>query len=237
MYAQELLALDMDSYELVGYCIGGFFALETAKVLTELGREVGRVVCISTHLCPHRVANELLCEFAYGCVFDADLPAMGAEFDFPTLTEGLYHILDGVNRDITDDELCALDGRFAAVGRFFATMSELSPRARRKRIYSAIRGFDAEAESARAMLDILYDVFRHSLRGTIGYVPDIYMGEVLVLQPAGDIQGFYPQLGGDVDWPATALGELEVRTISGSHATCLLEENFRSLLPAFERGE
>ena len=237
VYAQELLALDMDSYELVGYCIGGFFALETAKVLTELGREVGRVVCISTHLCPHRVANELLCEFAYGCVFDADLPAMGAEFDFPTLTEGLYHILDGVNRDITDDELCALDGRFAAVGRFFATMSELSPRARRKRIYSAIRGFDAEAESARAMLDILYDVFRHSLRGTIGYVPDIYMGEVLVLQPAGDIQGFYPQLGGDVDWPATALGELEVRTISGSHATCLLEENFRSLLPAFERGE
>ena len=206
-------------------------------MLTELGREVGRVVCISTHLCPHRVANELLCEFAYGCVFDADLPAMGAEFDFPTLTEGLYHILDGVNRDITDDELCALDGRFAAVGRFFATMSELSPRARRKRIYSAIRGFDAEAESARAMLDILYDVFRHSLRGTIGYVPDIYMGEVLVLQPAGDIQGFYPQLGGDVDWPATALGELEVRTISGSHATCLLEENFRSLLPAFERGE
>lgn len=237
VYAQELLALDMDSYELVGYCIGGFFALETAKVLTELGREVSRVVCISTHLCPHRVANELLCEFAYGCVFDADLSAMGAEFDLPTLTEALYRILDGVNRDITDDELCALDGRFAAVGRFFTMMSELSPRARRKRIYSAIRGFDAVAESARAMLDILYDVFRHSLRGTIDYVPDIYMGDVLALQPIGDVQGFYPQMGGDVDWPATALGGLEVRTISGAHATCLLEENYRSLLPFFERGE
>ncbi len=57
-----LLRLDMDSYELVGYCIERFFALETKGAHRARPRERWQKwVCISTHLCPHRVANELLC--------------------------------------------------------------------------------------------------------------------------------------------------------------------------------
>lgn len=233
-YAEDLIALDLDSYELVGYCIGGFFALEVAKVLSELGREVSRVVCISTHLSPHRVVNELLCELAYSCVLEADLSALGAEFDLPTLGAALSHILDGVNRDITDDELCALEGPYAPVGEHFTRMRELSPRARHKKLYRALRDFDGDSASTRAMLDILYDVFRHSQRAAVDYVPDVYLGEVLVLDPSEGVEGFYPQLGGDVDWPATVLGELQVRTVPGSHATCLLEDNVHSLVPFFD---
>ena len=84
------------------------------------------------------------------------------------------------------------------------------------------------------MLEILYDVFRHSLRGTIGYVPDVYLGKVLVLQPEHGVEGFYPSFGGDVDWPGTVLGELETATVSGSHATCLLEDHYRSILRHFD---
>lgn len=233
-YAQDLLDLNMDSYELVGYCIGGFFAIETAKVLAELGQEVSRVVAVSTHLCPHRIANELLCEFAYACVVESDLPAAGVSFGFDLLHDGLSDILQGVNRDISDDELCALGGKYAPVGSFFSEQSRLSPRQRRRRFYETIEGFDANSDSARAMLEILYDVFRHSLRGTIGYVPDVYFGKVLVLQPELGVQGFYPSLGGDVDWPGTVLGELQTGTVSGCHATCLTEENYRSVLRYFE---
>ena len=234
LYAQDLLDLDMDSYELVGYCIGGFLAIETAKILTELGRTVSRVVVISTHLCPHRIANEMLCELAYGCVLEADPGDIGAPFSLDQLSSALNQILDGVNRDITDEELCALDGQNASMGAFFTELSRLSPRSRRRRVYKAIEGIEADSDSAHTMLEILYDVFRHSLRGTIGYVPDIYLGKVLVLQPEHGVEGFYPSFGGDVDWPGTVLGELETATVSGSHATCLLEDHYRSILRHFD---
>lgn len=236
LYAQDLVDLDMDSYELVGYCIGGFLAIETAKILTELGRRVERVVAISTHLCPHRITNELLCEFAYGCVLDMDPRSIGASFSLDQLHEALSHVLHGVNRDIADEELCALEGRYAAIGAFFTDLSRMSPRRRRRLIYEAIEGIDAGSHSARTMLEILYDVFRHSLRGTIGYVPDVYLGKVLVLEPEHGVEGFYPSLGGDVDWPATVLGGLETATVSGSHATCLLEDNYGSILRHFQDG-
>ena len=235
--AQELLALDMDSYELVGYCIGGFFALETAKILTELGRRVCRVVAVSTHLCPHRIANEMLCEFAYGCVVEADPRALGADFSIELLREGLEHILGGQNRDITDEELCALDGRYASLGSYFSACSRMSPKHRRRRIYETVKGYENDAGSARAMLEILYDVFRHSLRGTIGYRPDVYLGTVLALQPERGVDGFYPSLGGDVDWPSTVLGQLRTGIISGSHSDCLTEENYRSILTHFEQDQ
>ena len=237
LYAQDLLELDMDSYELVGYCIGGFFALETAKILTELGRRVCRVVAVSTHLCPHRIANEMLCEFAYGCVVEADPRALGADFSIELLREGLEHILGGQNRDITDEELCALDGRYASLGSYFSACSRMSPKHRRRRIYETVKGYENDAGSARAMLEILYDVFRHSLRGTIGYRPDVYLGTVLALQPERGVDGFYPSLGGDVDWPSTVLGQLRTGIISGSHSDCLTEKNYRSILAHFEQDQ
>ncbi|CAB0987881.1 non-ribosomal peptide synthetase [Corynebacterium diphtheriae] len=236
-YAQELDELDMESYQLVGYCIGGMLALETAKALTELGRDVRQVTCISTHQCPHRVTNELLCELAYGCIFNANLSAMGANFDLKTLAAALEHTLDGINRNISDEELCTLEGPYADIGEFFQKMAVLSPRARRKLIYRSIREFDTDSESTRGMLDILYDVFRHSLLGTIDYVPDVYFGDVVVLQPTEGVTGFYPSLGGDIDWPATVLGNLQIHAVAGSHATCLLQENVPSLLPFFTERE
>lgn len=236
-YAQQLDALDIESFELVGYCIGGMFALETAKVLTELGRNVRRVICISTHQCTHRISNELLCEVAYGCIFNADLRPMGANFELEDLSSALEHTLKGVNRDISDDELCNLNGTFAAVGKFFSEMAVMSPWARRKRIYRSIQDFDATSEETRKMLDILYDVFRHSLRGTIGYVPDPYFGDVLVLVPDQGVSGFYPSIGNDIDWSATVIGDLQVETVAGSHATCLLPDNVGSLLEFFKDSE
>lgn len=236
LYAQDLVDLNMDSYELVGYCIGGFFAIETAKILTELGKHVERVVALSTHLCPHRITNELLCELAYGCILDMDARTIGASFSLGQLHDALSQILDGVNRDIADEELCALDGEYAAIGAFFTDLSRMSPRRRRRLIYEAIEGLDADSDSARTMLEILYDVFRHSLRGTIGYVPDVYLGRVLVLQPEHGVDGFYPSLGGDVDWPGTVLGELETATVRGSHATCLLEGNVESIIRYFDES-
>ena len=112
----------------------------------------------------------------------------------------------------------------------------MSPRRRRRLIYEAIEGIDADSDSARTMLEILYDVFRHSLRGTIGYVPDVYLGRVLVLQPEHGVDGFCPSLGGDVDWPGTVLGELETATVRGSHATCLLEGNVESIIRYFDES-
>lgn len=61
LYAETLLEFNVDRYTLVGYCVGGFLALETAKILLENGKKV-KLIMIDSRLCQHTISNQLLME-------------------------------------------------------------------------------------------------------------------------------------------------------------------------------
>lgn len=72
LYAETLLELNAESYTLVGYCVGGFLALETAKILLENGKKI-KLIMIDSRLCQHMISNQLLMEYAYGLSMELDM--------------------------------------------------------------------------------------------------------------------------------------------------------------------
>lgn len=58
-YAKILIDTEKEVYDLVGYCMGGLIALETAKILTEAGKTVHSLISVDTTPSRRMVNNEL----------------------------------------------------------------------------------------------------------------------------------------------------------------------------------
>lgn len=109
LYAETLLEFNVDRYTLVGYCVGGFLALETAKILLENGKKV-KLIMIDSRLCQHTISNQLLMEYAYGLSMELDMDNTPYSIKPVMLKEALEKILNGENRNIKNSELTKLSG-------------------------------------------------------------------------------------------------------------------------------
>ncbi|MBO0929156.1 methyltransferase [Staphylococcus sp. 30400_3112M30941] len=223
-YAKALMELDADEYELYGYCVGGFLAIETAKILLENGRNVKPINLISSHLCLHHVSNSLLMETAFASIIGADLAKTGYSFSFEELTQALSSLVQGESRDISDEELFSLeeDERYQNVGAAYRKLYELSQHERLKRIYQCIpeQNFNGTNNSFEKLVE-LYEVFNHTYLGMIHYMPETYLGDVNVFEPKEYVTDFYPKTKEDVSWKKFVLGNIVMMEVEGNHATCL----------------
>lgn len=231
-YANKLIELDAAKYELVGYCIGGFIALETAKILMENGKKVSKVILISSHLCLHNIDNQLLIEYAYGNVLGADMGKIGINNSNNKLRNALFSITNEQGKNIENGDLINLNEEFAQYGKIFKNLSELNHGQRLNLIYNCMgnKNFNGE-ESTIAMLNILYNVFEHSFKGMINYYPHVYTGETIVLNPEIEISTFYPTFKSDIDWNDVIWGELNIYNIPGSHESCIDKDHIKNILP------
>ncbi len=235
-YAKKLLELNKPKYELVGYCIGGFIALETAKILKEKGKNVSKVILISSHLCLHSISNQILIEYAYGNVINSDLRKIGIDNDDNRLQKALISIIGNKDIDITNNDLSGLSGEYKDLGNTFSKLSNLSQQERLDIIYKQLdkKEFNGD-KSTISMLNTLYKVFEHSFKGMIHYVPDKYNLDVLVLNPTIKVNTFYPNIRNDVNWNEVITGDLEMYEIEGNHETCIDNMHINNILPFLVR--
>ena len=239
-YAKALMELDADEYELYGYCVGGFLAIETAKILLENGRNVKPINLISSHLCLHHVSNSLLMETAFASIIGADLVKSGYSFSFEELTQSLSSLVQGEVRDISDEELFSLeeDERYQNVGIAYRKLNELSQHERLKRIYNSIpeHNFNGTNNTFEKLVE-LYEVFNHTYLGMIHYIPETYLGDVNVFEPKEYVTDFYPKTKEDVSWTSFVLGDIVMMEVEGNHATCLDYNHTNSLVEAIHNLE
>ncbi|MCR5755003.1 MAG: amino acid adenylation domain-containing protein, partial [Acetatifactor sp.] len=237
VYANILEDMHADSYRLSGYCVGGFLALETAKILIERGLNVEPVVTISSHLCRHRVSDQMLLEANYGVILGADIVKAGYPKEPDKVKRAITYLLNGVNRDIDAEELCSLDGEFADLGKCFTSLSKLTHMERMSRIYECIENPDfAGDESSFNMLNILFDVFERNFIGMIHYEPDFYTGDLIALVPDEQDQMLYPYMKDDVMWNEVVLGKLTRKVIHGNHNTCIRDDRVDQIINILLEG-
>lgn len=234
-YAEALIRIDAEEYELYGYCVGGFLAVETARILIENGKKVAPVNAISSHLCLHHVSNTLLMEAAFANIIGADLSKIGYNFTFKELSDALTFIVQEEIRDISDQELIHLDEPYKAVGKAFNMLNQLSQSERLQRIYNSIpdRDFNGTNNTVEKLTE-LYEVFNQTYLGMIHYKPEPFLGDVRVFDPIEYVTDFYPKTKADTPWSSFVLGELEERKIDGNHATCMEYTQIKSLADALQ---
>ncbi|NFA58890.1 amino acid adenylation domain-containing protein [Clostridium sporogenes] len=230
-YADILMEQETEKFEVIGYCVGGWIALETAKVLVEKGIEVSNVKIISSSLCGHNFDNDLLLERAFGISIGADVESAGYLGSNELIQEALSEVKAGQeDRGITTEELCQLSGKYKEIGLNFEKLSKMEQGDRLKCIYESLPKSEG-AEDNVQMFELLYQLFSHSFRGIMRYTPSRYVGDVHALFVEDDTKHFFPvkNISNDELWDNIVLGDLKIDYIPGEHGNCLKEPNVKTV--------
>lgn len=231
-YAKILLDMNAEQYEIIGYCVGGFLALETARILLENGANVINVVMISSELATHMISNTMITELAYGTAIGLDMKKAGYNFDKEKMKKCMESILKGEHRNIKNSELIKLSGEYKEYGELFIELLDETHEERMKCIFEKAGGdkFNGN-ESTFAMFKILYDIFEHTFKAMMNYrFDEVYFGKVLYLE-APTVNSFYPVTKKPTEISDICVN-LTIKKVRGNHATCLCKENFKEVLGA-----
>ncbi|AGX42689.1 non-ribosomal peptide synthetase [Clostridium saccharobutylicum] len=230
-YADILMEQESQKFELIGYCVGGWIALETATILVEKGIDVSKVTIISSSLCGHNFDNDLLLERAFGISIGADVKRAGYGGSNKDIQEVLSVIkANHEERGITTEQLCNLSGEYKEIGVGFETLSKMKQRDRLKCIYETLSNSEDNGGNIE-MFELLYQLFSHSFRGVMRYKPSGYVGDVHALFVEDDTKHFFPvkNISNKDLWNGIVLGDLKIDYIPGDHGDCLKEPNVKSV--------
>lgn len=114
-YAKILIDTEKEVYDLVGYCMGGLIALETAKILTEAGKTVHSLISVDTTPSRRMVNNELLMERAFGMIIGADTYKVGHTVEDELLKRAIKELGEKYGDNVSNEELVSLEGEFLPV--------------------------------------------------------------------------------------------------------------------------
>lgn len=256
-YGRILSELGFTEYTLIGHCVGGLIALETAHYLKDKGKSVSSVTLLSTSI-PHKkeetvladldmkifetavqtsLYNELLLERTFASLIDADIKKAGHQVDNDTLQQVIEYLIFNNGGNITVQALCSLTGKFAEVGAEFQRLHSMSATERMNDLYTTIERPNGQLmEHQRKMLNVLFRVFAQNFRCVSSYIPKVYTGKMRVFDCESAIANFFPSLFSEdkKTWEQYAQGEFLFDTMKGDHISCMnspyIEENVKKIL-------
>lgn len=254
-YANILMEMPASHYEIIGYCMGGLIAIETARVLLEAGKEVTKVTTIDTsfgqrasekfisneaqlNLLKTTLGNELLMERAYGFMIGADVYAAGHTVNDELLKEAINHLGENNNGIITLEALCNLNGRYQPVAECYKRLAQKTQEERLELLFSTLQKQEDKLETKQSgMLEVLFRVFCLNFQSVTNYEPKLFSGNVTVLRCKQKVKHFLPVIfpTDEVDWENVVLGNLKFEDIEGDHVSCMKEPYVRSLAQVLKK--
>ncbi|MGI5286410.1 amino acid adenylation domain-containing protein [Nonomuraea polychroma] len=218
-HAQRLIDAGIDRVRLVGYCMGGLIATETARILTEAGVTVDALTVISSYRVPYEVEDDLVIEYAFARVLGADLAALGYPADDGLMAAAMETAVAGTGR-LPGGAIAALNDRFTELAADFRRLGERPQAERLAAIVASMPSGQFPVDPG--YLDTMYQVFRHNLRAIARFRPDPYAGDITLLRDGGLVQLLPPmQEEMTAYWQEVCLGELRIVDIPGDHFTCM----------------
>lgn len=231
-YAKELFETGLSTFCLVGYCMGGLVAVETAKNLIQSGVDVEPVITIDTTPADSRIRNDILMERTFGMLVGADLSACGYFENEELLKKALLELLDRQETEITVEDLAGLSGEFEEIGKNSRKLLEKSDEERLRTICNHITRLHQDmSEYQYDKMKELYQVLRKSFAGMSLYGDEFFTGDVEALSCSDKSSNFLPVLEtqNQAFWESVALGDLKRVTIEGNHISCMQEPLVRNI--------
>lgn len=221
-YARRLLATGHNRFQLIGYCLGGLFAVEVARRLSEQGAQIADLVLISSHPVLFKVEDDLMIESLFIPNLHISLAQAGfGEVDGDALVEGFMQVIEEHQGRIPAGALAQLPG---SAGQFFQTLQDLSIEERFARYVAGVERATGQSMPVEMALG-LFRVFRQSFHAA-HFTPDTYVGDIRFLLP-NQGSGFAPGMDDNTlnFWREACLGELQVTAINGNHFSCIETPN------------
>ena len=247
-YGEILRKLGYKNYVLIGHCVGGLIALESAQYLKDNGLNVSDVTLISATIQKNKAQtafgglndeiyykalrtsldNELLLERTFAKLINANELKAGYTITEEKMQEVIQYIVKELDANVSADTLCALDGDYKDVGDEFRRLASKPLSERLNNLYSAIERSDSELmEHERKLLNTLFNIFSQNFGCVAFHVPREYTGFVRIF--SCEIQGasFYQEFFGEdyEPWKQYIKGEHTFELIKGQHFDCIVGEN------------
>ncbi|CUY79188.1 non-ribosomal peptide synthetase [Serratia marcescens] len=232
-YAQRLLATGHSRFQLIGYCLGGLFAVEVARRLSEQGAEIADLVLISSHPVLFEVQDDLMIESLFIPNLHITLAQAGfGEVDGDALVKGFMQVIEQHHGRIPQGALAQLPG---AAGLFFQQMQSLPIEERFARYVAGVEQFTGQQMPAEMALG-LFRVFRQSFHAA-HFTPSTYVGDIRFLLP-NQGSGFAPGMDDNTlnFWRNVCLGDLQVTSIAGNHFSCIDTPNAQAVAQRVNEG-
>ena len=247
-YGEILEKMGYKNYILVGHCVGGLIALETAQYLRNKGISVSDVTLISTGI-PKRkentiladasdeifrnalhssLDNELLLERIFARVIGADAYKAGYQVSDERLQQYIEYISRCGSGEITVKALCETGGEYEDVAEEFRRLASYTISERLNALYRTIERPNGELmEHQLKMLNVLFRIFSQNFRCVSSYIPKLYYGNIRIF--CCEILGshFYPGFFEEdfETWKPYIKGNLKYNTIAGQHFDCIIGDN------------
>ncbi len=249
-YGEILRKLGYKNYVLIGHCVGGLIALESAQYLKDHDLSVSDVTLISATIQKNKAQtafgglndeiyykalrtsldNELLLERTFAKLINANELKAGYTVSEETMQEVIQYIVKELDANVSADTLCALDGKYQFVGDEFRRLASKPLSERLNHLYAAIERSDSELmEHERKLLNTLFNIFSQNFGCVAFHVPREYTGFVRIF--SCEIQGasFYQEFFGEdyETWKKYIKGEHTFDLIKGQHFDCIVGENLK----------
>jgi pyochelin synthetase len=232
-YAHRLLSTGHSRFQLIGYCLGGLFAVEVARRLSEQGAEIEDLALISSHPVLFDVQDDLMIESLFIPNLHITLSQAGfGEVDGDALVNGFMQVLEQHHGCIPPNALAQLPGN---AGAFFQQMQALTIEERFERYVAGIASSSGQKMPAEMALG-LFRVFRQSFHAA-HFTPSAYVGDIRFMLPTQG-SGFAPGMDDSTlnFWREVCLGDLQVIPIDGNHFSCIDTPNAGAVVKLIDKG-
>lgn len=225
-YAQLVVDAGFTRVQLVGYCMGGFIAVEMARALTDKGVEVVDLTLIDSTPLTHEIEDSIVLESVFlpnfyltiGDVFDQiDETAM--------MTEVVDWFQQAGGRLTAADVAAHLASPATPAARALAELDAMT-RQQRFAAYTEVIERRTGQQLPEDMLLSYYEMYVHSFLSS-AIAPEPYFGPVTYLQAAEPMDFLFADPREIIDfWQEAFLGGMVVEETPGNHITCVeVEEN------------
>ncbi|MGL5437657.1 MAG: thioesterase domain-containing protein, partial [Lachnospiraceae bacterium] len=234
-YASSLLALNANSYKIIGHCVGGLISLEIAAILEQRGKHV-ELVMISSNLIADQskdksqylnLCEDVFLERVYGQLIGADIKKAGYTADDGELKAAICSVRENNGGVFSLDKFDCAAPQFALVKDEIRRHQQNTHDDRLKRLYNEVvrkegGTFSASPEQA---LDAVYRIFRHNFLAAVHYSPVEFRGKAVVLKCENETNNFFVNImdafSDDYNVWKPFLADMQFATIHGDHLSCL----------------
>ena len=231
-YTQLIIREKPQSVQLIGYCLGGLIAIETAHYLIEAGIEIKDIALIDSYPSTYDIMDSLVSEIIF-------LPnyflSYGKIFKNTQIDEELFNIISELIRknDKGLEKNSLLNYVTSDVGvskRLKEVITKLSSMDESERFEIYANSIPDKNDSTKSLLLSTYHTNKASWRGA-KMQPYPYLGKVRYLLAKEKMKFLFANVEQTLDfWRDVCFGDFNVIEVEGNHVTCAEQKENAELL-------
>lgn len=224
-YASTVAQMGIKKVQLIGYCMGGLIALETARVLQQLDIAIEDFLLVDSAPVSYDIEESIALELVFITNYFITVEDVYPEITNQELMETIMHVFYSCGKRLHKEDFYEITGdcKYGKAAEFLKKLESI-PMEQRFKDYVATMKRLGRGEASCEMLLSNYHLYIQSFQASrVDAEP--YFGNVRFLEATEPLDFIFTQ-SDDMKayWNERIIGEIDYIPVKGNHVTCVEEE-------------